>query len=890
MSDTQREVHLYLHTHWDREWYRSFEGYRYRLIRSLKNILDDLKNHPERKFLLDGQTVVLEDYLALYPEDTAILTELITSGRLDIGPWYVLPDEFLVSGEALIRNLQQGITQARALGQQRFCAYLPDMFGHPAQIPQILQQSGLAPAVIWRGVMPDSAYFSWKGLAGEAIPTQHLTKGYYQDALHMDSPDKALMRSFLDAINAATPKHLPMLLPVGADHMGLPERLDEKLQWLTESFPEYRFIHSTLLNYLEALPNLKEHPTPEYTGELRQPEGAYVLPGVWSSRYPLKLENAQCEQLLEREIEPLLVFQQISGATTPLWPVLHQAWKTLLLNHPHDSICGCSIDEVHQDMFPRFRWVKQMAEELRQDAYIHWGKHTLGQSPGNVLNLVNTGPHLYKGYQDIALVFAEEAPSVQLRHPDGHLCPLWILPPDAQENHPHETFIAEPEILPHWEDVHRMRCRVYVELPPLSSTAFAIENPEVQGDGAQVRQPIHHADAVDIHDQWELCTLNNDKVRVRFDAHHRSLIFERKIDQVWIHQVSGHCFVHEGDAGDEYNFSPPKHPEIPVPESFGFDHATVLHGPGEQTLILRSETNIPTGLTTGRDTQETETTRLMIETRIQLFENSETLHFHTTVHNSARDYRLKLMWQPALPPTETRSSTLLGALNQALPPQAPWDAPKGHERPVDEFPFQEWIHVKQPDQNGWCFQSTGLYEASLAPWEDEPALAITLLRCTGWLSRDDLRTRGGGAGPRMPTPEAQCLGTHEYHYHLHLCGADETETLQTVGRYRHPILHFQGQQTTPHTLFKADFSTLHLSALKIARNTPHAVVMRVVNESSLPQDLALAPTFDWHSIHLSNPLEEVIQHLASNGKNEFPLQTLQPGEIATYMIFLKEVD
>jgi mannosylglycerate hydrolase len=883
----QRAVHLYLHTHWDREWYRSFEGYRYRLIRSLKNILAHLESHPERKFLLDGQTVVLEDYLALYPEDTQTLTALITEGRLDIGPWYVLPDEFLVSGEALIRNLQQGMAQARSFGQQRFCAYLPDMFGHPAQIPQILQQSGLAPAVIWRGVMPDSAYFSWQGLSGKAIPTQHLTKGYYQDALHMETPDKALMASFLEAINAATPEHLPLLLPVGADHMGLPERLEEKLEWLSENFPDYTFIQSTLLDYLEALPPLEVSAPPTYTGELRQPDGAYVLPGVWSSRYPLKLANAQCEQLLEREIEPLLVFQQLSGATPPLWPVLHHAWKTLLLNHPHDSICGCSIDEVHQDMLPRFRWVKQMAEELRQDAYIHWGKHTLGQQPGDVLNLVNTGPHLYKGYQDIALVFAKETPCVQLRHPDGNLCPLWILPPDTQEKHPHETFIAEPEILPHWEDVHRVRCRIYVELPALSSTAYVIETPEVLSE-AQMRQPIHHADEVPVNDQWELCTLNNDKVRVRFDAHHRSLIFERKIDQVWIHQVSGHCFIHEGDAGDEYNFSPPQAPQTPAPQSFGFNQATILHGPGEQTLLLRAEINIPAGLNTSRTARDTDTVPLVIETRIQLFEDSESFHFHTTVYNTARDYRLKLLWQPALPPTATRSSTLLGALHQAPPHLAEWDAPKGHERPVDEFPFQEWIHVKQPDQNGWCFQSTGIYEASLAPWEDEPALSLTLLRCTGWLSRDDLRTRGGGAGPRMPTPEAQCLGTHEYDYHLHLCGADETRTLQRVGQYRHPILHFQGQATTPHRLFEADFDTLHLSALKIARDNPHAVVLRVVNESSREQVLELTPKFDWHSIYLSNPLEEAVEPLARYGQSKLPSQSLQAGDIATYLIVLKE--
>lgn len=881
-----RDVHLYLHTHWDREWYRSFEGYRYRLIRSLQGILEHLESHPDQSFLLDGQTVVLEDYLALYPQDQGRIASLIQAGRLHIGPWYVLPDEFLVSGESLIRNLQVGLRQSRALGQTRFCAYLPDMFGHPAQIPQILQQSGLSPAVIWRGVNPQEAYFSWKGLAGEPLPTQHLTKGYYQDALHMEEPDKALMESFLTAIAAATPEHLPLLLPVGADHMGLPQNLEQKLQWLQDSFPMYRFHQSTLLDYLEALPPLQSHgesPT-DYVGELRQPDGAYVLPGVWSTRYPLKAANARCQRRLEREVEPLLAFQQLSNTQEPLWPVLQQAWKTLLLNHPHDSICGCSIDAVHQDMYPRFRWVEQMAAELRQDALTHWGGRALGQNPGPYFNVVNLGPQPYHGYLDVKLVFPEKVPSVQLRAENGNLCPLWILPPDASEDHPTEVFVAEPEILPHWEDVHRERCRIYVELPPLCQTSFAIETPEVD-----IRQPVHHADEVQIRDQWGMCALNNGKVRVRFDAHQRCLIFERKIDQVWIHQVSGHFFVHEGDAGDEYNFSPPQHPAEPLRHGFGFTEATVYHGPGEQVLHLVAETQVPEGLNIERSARSEKQVPLRIETRIRLMEHSKTFNFETTVHNTAKDYRLSLFWQPALPPTTVRSSTLLGAMPPQYLPPSPWDAEKGQERPVDEFPFQEWIHVKQPDQNGWCFQSFGLYEASLTQWDEEPALAITLLRSVGWLSRDDLRTRGGGAGPRMPTPEAQCLGSHEYRYHLHLSGANEDRTLKRVHRFRHRLLGYQGQVSPLSQLFEGDFDALHMSALKMADDRPDHLVLRLVNESSLSQTFHLRPCFAWQHWYLSNPLEEPLEVLKTaqsplhHDENTFSY-TLEPGEIVTYLI------
>lgn len=156
-----RPVYLYLHTHWDREWYRSFENYRSRLCRVLLDILAYLEADHERVFLLDGQTVVIEDFLAIYPEQAERLRTLIEAERLHVGPWYVLPDEFLVSGEALIRNLQLGVKQARGWGQQQLYGYLPDMFGHPAQMPQLLAKSGLAPALIWRGVAPAASWFNW---------------------------------------------------------------------------------------------------------------------------------------------------------------------------------------------------------------------------------------------------------------------------------------------------------------------------------------------------------------------------------------------------------------------------------------------------------------------------------------------------------------------------------------------------------------------------------------------------------------------------------------------------------------------------------------------------------------------------------------------------------
>ncbi|PKL76401.1 MAG: hypothetical protein CVV27_10430, partial [Candidatus Melainabacteria bacterium HGW-Melainabacteria-1] len=264
----RRQVYLYLHTHWDREWYRSFENYRTRLCRVLENLLNWLEADSSRVFLLDGQTIVLEDYLAIEPDQDSRLRALIEAGRLLVGPWYVLPDEFLVSGEALIRNLQLGVRQASSWGQRAFYGYLPDMFGHPGQMPQLLAKSGLSPALIWRGAAPQSAWFNWQALDGSKLASIHLSKGYYMDALHQDPPAWDSLASTLEAIAAATPAGAPMLLPVGADHMGLPADLDARLAEARERFPDYELKLASLPEYLTAL---KASGPPQGTaqGELR---------------------------------------------------------------------------------------------------------------------------------------------------------------------------------------------------------------------------------------------------------------------------------------------------------------------------------------------------------------------------------------------------------------------------------------------------------------------------------------------------------------------------------------------------------------------------------------------------------------------------------------------
>jgi alpha-mannosidase len=148
-----RKVAVVPHTHWDREWYASYQTFRLRLIQLLDRLLPGLDAQPSyKRFLLDGQMAVVDDYLAARPEAEPSLRRLAGAGRLAMGPWYILMDEFCVSGETIVRNLQLGLDRATSYGGAMPVGYLPDMFGHIGQMPQLLRETGLDHAVVWRGV------------------------------------------------------------------------------------------------------------------------------------------------------------------------------------------------------------------------------------------------------------------------------------------------------------------------------------------------------------------------------------------------------------------------------------------------------------------------------------------------------------------------------------------------------------------------------------------------------------------------------------------------------------------------------------------------------------------------------------------------------------------
>lgn len=152
---TNKTAHLISHTHWDREWYMPYE-YHHTLLAELMNDLLRILEEDDsfRSFHLDGQTIIIEDYLQIHPEKREVLEKYIREGRIIIGPWYVLQDEFLTSSEANVRNLLIGHQDAAYYGVISKLGYFPDSFGNMGQAPQMLKQADIDTAVFGRGVKP----------------------------------------------------------------------------------------------------------------------------------------------------------------------------------------------------------------------------------------------------------------------------------------------------------------------------------------------------------------------------------------------------------------------------------------------------------------------------------------------------------------------------------------------------------------------------------------------------------------------------------------------------------------------------------------------------------------------------------------------------------------
>ena len=350
----RKQVIAYLHTHWDREWYREFEVFRMRLLRVFDNVLELLSKNKIPCFYFDGQVSALEDYLEMRPEKEELIYSLIRHKRLFIGPFYCLTDEFLTDKTCFNKNLEIGLKIAQKYGCQDFIGYLPDTFGHSKNVVDILMDYGIDKCVVWRGCGDFPSEFSWCG-----IDTVNLVRGYFQDvfSLSVSIEEKAqILKKNLDLI-AEKSKNC-ILFPIGADHLGIETDIADQIEAVNEILKsDYNIRLGSPFDYFKRVENNFKNFI--WDDELRDNSKTFVLQGCYSSRLDLKRENIECTYLLDLASRFVRQQKEIKYDT-----LLEYAYKLLIKNQAHDSICGCSVDDVHNENIIRYKKIKQIANTI----------------------------------------------------------------------------------------------------------------------------------------------------------------------------------------------------------------------------------------------------------------------------------------------------------------------------------------------------------------------------------------------------------------------------------------------------------------------------------------------------------------------------------------------
>ncbi len=747
MDSSATRVYYCVSTHWDREWYETFQEYRMWLVETIDALLDLMEAEPKfAHFHLDGQAVVLEDYLRIRPENRERLVALMRAGRISAGPWYVLPDEWLISGESYIRNIQLGRATCRALGAEPMnFGYTPDQFGHIAALPMILTGLGIPAGLVWRGTNDEEfpPAFVWRGPDGSRMLTHKLfdeaAYGWlfykvrtmqgitqFDDPAMRDMIEDYLKRE-LGRIQAPA-----MLVLDGNDHQIPGAHMVALFEGVQATHPELELRWDSLEAYAAELGPYADR-FPEIEGELRRvcptPDRGpqYLIAHVVSSRYPIKRANDQCQALLERWVEPLALYRMLEGEAPPT-AYIEEAWRYLIQNHPHDSICGCSIDQVHRDMAYRFAQCEGIAEGLIRRALAASTGATAAPAAPEFLAVHNPLPWERRGVFELEVPIPMDWPQ---NYADGlgsgePIRKFALVGPTGEEL-PFQLGAIErgkvhKEVGPDGRPVAAVSdiCRVAVEMtaPAAGSICLRVEpTPKAVRNWGTLRTQPRTACSGPI-----TFALHADgSARL---THHAS---GRAYDGLFQYED-------RGDAGDGWTFGPLVHDEIAITP--GSRVTTGIEEDGDLRTVLRAEREfmLPAYIRTGGSEDADkgrhrahERAVLRVVDRFVIERGAPYVRVRTTIENTVRDHRFRVLFPTGIDTDVSFAETPFAVVERAI--DAPDAARWAHERENAEKPFTSFFGLADAQGGLAVVAPFGLHEYE-ATRTAERALALTLFRST----------------------------------------------------------------------------------------------------------------------------------------------------------------
>ena len=781
-------VHIISHSHWDREWYQSFETHRMKLIELVDNILDKAENDPEfGGFFLDGQVIAIDDYLEIRPEKRAQVEKCIREGKIQTGPWYILQDEFLTSGEACVRNLQVGMQEAEQYGAVGNVGYFPDAFGNAGQMPQVLKQAGMEAVVFGRGVKPigpnnevtggqyESTYseMMWESPDGTKLPGI-LFANWYNNGVEIPV-DEAEAKVYWDKKLADARKFAAthqLLLMNGCDHQPLQKNITEASRVARKLYPDIEFIHSDFKKYVEAMEKEISENFSTVKGELtsQETDGRWTLANTASSWIGLKQDNRAGETALERKAEPAAAMAQVFGKTYPEDQMTY-SWKKLMQNHPHDSICGCSVDEVNEEMKTRFAKSRQVADAIYEESVEYLtNKVNTAALPGDgekipfvVWNtsgvaktqVVEKEIHVFRDYNLFVWDGYEaaeqvELPAMVLRDADGNEVPAKIADAgiafgyDLPDDRFRQPYMAK-----------KVRVTFEAEVPALGYRTYYLETAE----------QLQNVDVV----SGDANVLENDVMKVVVNEDGSYSLLDKKTGRTY--ENLG-CYEDTGDMGNEYIYIQDTGKQVISTKGRKAEVSCVERNAFRTVVEIRHKMMVPSGM--GEELQRQremcidpytrvakrsfELVEMDVKTVLTLEKSAKGLRVATTICNQAKDHRVRVIFPTGLHASTHMADSAFEVVRRNNRHNDTWTNPCGCER-------QQCFAAMEDEKGGLLVANRGLYEYEILE-EQENAIAVTLLRCVAEM----------GDWGYFPTPKAQQLGTFCLEFEVVPYAAGETGT------------------------------------------------------------------------------------------------------------------
>lgn len=871
--------------HLDIEWYQPLHSYRFWTIETF----DQLKRAAREKdfgcYVLDGQVYPLDEYLAVRPDDKDEILQLIRDKKLAIGPFYTQFDEWLPSPENIIRNCLYGIRKAKAYGSCMYAGYLPDNFGHPLQLPQILKGFGIDSLLFMRG-LPEIAgghpdEFVYEGIDGSRITASHFRESYssgafdifdkavdpiqprsmpyyepylsfeYHKALSAHSDPKKLAKDLIEKAKAIRDRYPSDVIPLIAGHDHLPPQVEvgRTVALANRMTDEIEFVMGDAKEYADLAASRMTDPK-VYSMELLGSRYQYVLMGALTTRAYIKRENFACEALLERYAEPLLTYAGRLGYSRPMYD---EAWMQMLLNSAHDSIHGSSTDEVHMEMMARYASVKQIAAGLCADALSHIAgriRHWWRED-GSLRGIVSFAPVSTADAAQVSelLICTKNRPFV-IEREDGTLVTHQVL----RREEVAENAIGKPEAEAYPDpDFERVLLSDTYDTQAFKSYRIRMTDKEPHAD------PSSGCYAYDNR-------IENEYLSVICNENGLIDIYDKR-NETWYRNLN--LLVDEADAGDAWDYSPAWLKTETVLSTQNPVRIRITEsGPVRSTITIEGTMEVPKCL--NGDRRSSEKTALPFTFFIRLLRGAVRVDVKLSIDNTANDHRLRLH----MPSGIRTDHVLLQSQEAAIrrPVTLPETTEDWFQPPSHLLPFRDWSAVHD-DSHGLAFAAKGLfeYEAIRDPYTKETELAYTLFRSIGTMGKLNMKQRSGGASMALPVPGAQCIGPQEieWSYIPYACDeANDTPFLNTAHAFLYPPYSYAvrpeltgGTEALPEAAYTCMHPNIVFSALKPAADEEESRILRLYENQGRDGEYEIEIP-DAEVVRRCNLNEEVLEEVA----------------------------